>query len=214
MKKFFPLLFLATSVSAFSPVRYVQISTNAIPVQSGGFNVSSGTVSTFTVTSLSVSNINGSAYTAVTGGQLPATATNDDAAAGKLGEYKESVVSAVTVTGANGVWGNITTLSLTAGDWDVSFDNYLASNGGTITGPWQIAISSYSDITTTDQVAGSNLCVVDFTPGLATAAQETCPVFAYRMKLASTIVVYGKEKLNYSAGSPQVSGRLSARRVR
>jgi hypothetical protein len=53
-------------------------------------------------------------------GQIPGTATNDDAAAGKLGEIISSnivVGSAVSLT--TNTPANITSLSLTAGDWDV-----------------------------------------------------------------------------------------------
>lgn len=53
-------------------------------------------------------------------GQLPGTATNDNASAGNVGEYMESIIavgSAVALTTA--VTSNVTSLSLTAGDWDV-----------------------------------------------------------------------------------------------
>jgi len=55
----------------------------------------------------------------VTPGQVPGTATNDNAAAGKVGETitgtlaSGSAVSLTTATGAD-----VTTVSLTAGDWD------------------------------------------------------------------------------------------------
>jgi predicted nucleic acid-binding protein len=53
-------------------------------------------------------------------GQAPATQTNDSAAAGKVGEFITSnivVGSAVALT--TGTAANVTSVSLTAGDWDV-----------------------------------------------------------------------------------------------
>ena len=52
--------------------------------------------------------------------QAPGSATNDNASAGNLGEYVTSQVTCATATGlSNGVSSNVTTISLTAGDWDV-----------------------------------------------------------------------------------------------
>src|SRR5690349_16625741 len=51
---------------------------------------------------------------------LAGTATNDDAAAGKIGEYIESeVLSGSAVSLTTNTAANITSISLTAGDWDV-----------------------------------------------------------------------------------------------
>lgn len=169
--------------------------------------------SSATITNLSVTNINGAAYSAVTAGQLPATATNDNAAAGKLGEYVEAIVSAVN-SGASGVWGNAASISLTAGDWDVAENNYSQANGATLTGPWQDAISINSGATTTDHVLGSNWVLNDFSAGLATTAQQAIPIVAYRISLSATTTVYWKFVATYSAGQPKAYGRLSARRAR
>lgn len=54
-------------------------------------------------------------------GQLPATATNDNASAGNIGEYIESVIlSASPVSATSNTPSNVTSISLTAGDWDVT----------------------------------------------------------------------------------------------
>src|SRR5216684_1358028 len=54
-------------------------------------------------------------------GQHQGTATNDNAAAGKVGEYISSTIatgSSVTLT--TNTTANVTSISLTAGDWDVT----------------------------------------------------------------------------------------------
>jgi len=54
-------------------------------------------------------------------GQLPGTTTNDNASAGNVGEYTSSIVlSGSAVSLSSGVAKDITTLTLSAGDWDVS----------------------------------------------------------------------------------------------
>lgn len=54
-------------------------------------------------------------------GQIPSTATNDAAAAGKVGEVISSdIPSSSSITVASNTATNITSISLTAGDWDVS----------------------------------------------------------------------------------------------
>lgn len=53
-----------------------------------------------------------------TTGQIPATATSDDAASGKVGEYQTANNGAGTAL-TSAVVTNLTSISLTAGDWDV-----------------------------------------------------------------------------------------------
>lgn len=142
------------------------------------------------------------------------TITNDNAAALDIGEYIEALVSGVTVPGASGVFGDLTSISLTAGDWDVSANTYLAVGGGTVTGPWQVAISVNSAATTSDQVLGSNHVVNDFTPGLAGSAQQDVPINNYRLSLSGTTTIFFKLASTYSVGPTAISGRISARRVR
>ena len=63
---------------------------------------------------------NSGPYCAATLGQLPGTTTNDSASAGNIGEIIKSVItqgSAISLTSPNA--SNITSISLTAGDWDL-----------------------------------------------------------------------------------------------
>lgn len=64
---------------------------------------------------------NGTTNCSAAVGQLPGTTTNDNAAAGKVGEYTSSILLAgAAVALSTGTPADITTLSLAAGDWDVS----------------------------------------------------------------------------------------------
>jgi hypothetical protein len=143
------------------------------------------------------------------------TATNDSAAAGYIGEYVESVVSAATnYPAATVTWGNMTSISLSAGDWDVTGQAELILNGSTMASDaanTAVVVSIHSGTTTTDHVRGSNL--FSYTIPSA-AANRTGVVNVYRLSLASTTTVYFKLIGSYSAGNPQFQCRLSARRMR
>lgn len=142
------------------------------------------------------------------------TASNDNAAAGYIGEYIESIVSSATnVPAATGVWGNMTSISLTAGDWDVTGTCQAYGNGATVVNPSLVAVSIFSGATTTDHVVGSNVLQLA-PPGATAGAERSVTVPSYRISLSGTTTVYFKENWTYSVATPQYQCRLSARRVR
>src|SRR5712664_1249621 len=63
------------------------------------------------------------------GDQLLGTITNDAATAGNIGEYITSVINSPGVTLSNNVASNVTSISLTAGDWDISGAVYFTLTG-------------------------------------------------------------------------------------
>ena len=142
------------------------------------------------------------------------TATNDDAATGNVGEEVRSSVPGSVAGAATGVYDDGTSISLTAGDWDVSACMVADNDGATWTGV-SLGISVTSGNSATGLVNADNLISAAF------ASSSTTPVFvpmtipSYRMSLSTTTVVYLKRKFTYSAGTPQADGvRLSARRAR
>lgn len=136
------------------------------------------------------------------------TITNDSAAAGEIGEYVESVVG-VTSAPTTAQYGDLTSISLTAGDWDISLITLGILNGATCT--FMLAGIGTS--------AGNNGagCVYGDTQvtGLATSnVNATLVVPPKRVALAASATYYLKMYAAYSAGTPQFQGRISARRVR
>lgn len=161
--------------------------------------------------------INASGNASVTGTVNPAlgmvgTTTNNDAAAGVVGEYKESIISVNTnFPGASGAYGDMTSLSLTAGDWDVSLAVYLVLNGATMTAGVRAGISTTSGNSATSLVPGSNT----FNTLPPTSASEAfVAVPNYRVSLSGTTIYYAKLVGTYSVANPQFLCRFSARRVR
>jgi len=140
------------------------------------------------------------------------TATNDSAASGYIGEYITSAVSAGSPIGAgtSNTFKNITTISLTAGDWDVSGVIGFVLNGSVITRT-RGAVSLYSNDTQTDQNQGDNDADAVL-PSATYNSEAIVPV--WRVSLASTSTVYLKANCSYTGAVPNTFGRISARRVR
>jgi hypothetical protein len=114
------------------------------------------------------------------------TITNDNAAAGSVGEIIESTVlqgSAISLT--NNTPANITSISLTAGDWDVFGNIWYAFAGA----PTQIkgAISTTSATFPTPPGAGA---FFQLSASLSTAFADGLPTGMTRLSLNSTTTVY------------------------
>ena len=138
------------------------------------------------------------------------TQTNDSAQAGRIGEYISSVVTTATDHATAGEFKDVTSVSLTVGDWDVSGAILGSLNGATATALYGV-LSLFSGNTTTDHVFGDNSFMV-IAPGATYHSTVVIP--AWRVSIASTTTVYLKTRADYSAGTPQYVGRIVARRVR
>jgi len=137
------------------------------------------------------------------------TTTNDSAAAGYIGEYVEALVTALTNSPSSGTFGDATSISLTAGDWDVV--GFIYEESGTAPTQLRAGISTTSGNSSTGLTESVNY---SFLGASAEANSRTTNVPSYRMSLNSTTTVYLKILSVYGGGTPQYKCRLSARRVR
>lgn len=145
-----------------------------------------------------------------TAGQIPGTTTNDSATAGNVGQYIEALQTAATNFPATGTYGDLGSLALTAGDWDVSIMMNASANGATA----QLVGAGIGTASGTGSTG--------ITPGVNYAAQtaptssanSSVAVPVYRISIASSTTYYCKVIANYTVGTPQYQGRCSARRVR
>lgn len=195
----------------------VTLSGTALPVVNGGTGVTTSTGSGNTVLSTSptlVTPVLGAAsatslsFSSTSG--IIGTTTNNNAAAGSVGEYVESVVSAVNFPTST-QYGDATSISLTAGDWDVTLNYEAGFVSGVISG-MNLGISTTTGNSTTGLVAGSNYQRSVFIP-TAVSNQDSC-IANWRLSLSATTTVYAKFQATYTVGAPQFTGRLSARRLR
>lgn len=143
---------------------------------------------------------------------LAGTTTNDSAAAGLLGEYQESevlVASAVALTTATPA--NVTSLSLTAGDWDVWATTAYSLNAATTLTLIAGGINTTSATFPTSPGKGAYaLLQLPFTAG----AEQVLAVGKRRLSLASTTTAYLVARADFAVNTCAAYGVLAARRVR
>lgn len=143
---------------------------------------------------------------------LVGTATNDSAAAGNIGEYIESVVtSAAPVALVTNTAKTVTSISLTAGDWDVSGIVYHLPAATT---SYTRYIGSISNV---DNTLNSN--VGRFTEfknaALVTGGTTLNDVIPdFRFSLSSTTTIYLIALGTFTVDTSAAYGIIRARRVR
>lgn len=147
-------------------------------------------------------------YGVLFNGSLAGTITNDSATAGTLGEYIEASQTTPTNFAATTTWNDLQTISLTAGDWDVSglIEANLNGSSTTVTA---MGISTTSG----NSAPSSGIARQSFLPPTS-ASLSSGSVPSFRVSIASTTSVYLKYTATFSAGNPQAIGTIRARRVR
>lgn len=179
-------------------------------------NIGSGTIPALTVTALTASTITAGTITfSPTTGGIVGTTTNDNAAAGEVGEYiSQSVLIGASVAVTSNVIKTVASISLTAGDWDVG--GTVSSNpaAGTTTQFFSMAISTVNGpgAITPTQGAENN-----FTGGYVnTLAGQQYQFTAgpMRVSLAATTTIYLVTYMLFSVSTMGAYGFIGARRVR
>ncbi len=126
-----------------------------------------------------------------------------------------TVVDSGAITTVNAAatttWGNIGSISITAGTWLVTGSATFDMNTGVGVTRNLAAISVNSGTTTTDQVSGWNQ--LEFGPCQANYNSSGL-VPNYVLTVGSTTTVYWKFRMDYSSGTPRVNGaRLTAVKI-
>lgn len=180
----------------------------------GGFNViittGAGTTVTLPPSTTAIYNYFIDASGNVTLPQIISigTATNDNALTGAVGEYLQATSSVVL---GIGVRGDVATLSLSAGDWDVDgIVKFTSFNGGSASsGDLQVWINTVSAT-----IPSTPYPILASTAGFT--SNTNIPAFTTRIPAASTTTAY----LSAFAGVPgtfttaSMTGLIRARRVR
>jgi hypothetical protein len=160
------------------------------------------------ITSLTgVTAINRTGGTSITG-----TNTNSNASAGHVGEYIESSIligSAISLT--TNVASNVTSISLTAGDWDVSGIVRIHSNSDSTS--FTQGLGSIGSTSATVEVVNVNMS----TPAVVVlSGVNYCGlgVPTTRISLASTTTIYLVARATFTVSTAQAYGNITARRIR
>lgn len=154
----------------------------------------------------------GALYVEFASGDIPGTTTNDNAAAGRVGEYVEAIVtSASPVALVTATAKTVTSISLTAGDWDVF------GQAGFTKAATTVIIYAVGSISLTDNTLGTEprrvgIAYADAGVDVANDLMLGLPVT--RISVAATTTVYLVHIAGFGTDTCSGFGRLSARRVR
>lgn len=143
------------------------------------------------------------------------TATNDNAAAGKIGEFISSIVtSAAGVSLTSNTSATVTSIPLTAGDWDVAGAcSYLPTTTTSFTRLHE-SISLVNNTLDVTDGSISSMLTAAIVPGIASDLFFRRPVGPVRISLAGTTTIYLVTNAIFTASTLKGGGILRARRVR
>lgn len=137
------------------------------------------------------------------------TTTNNNAAAGSVGELMSSVIAFADRTSlSNSLAANLAVVNLTAGDWDLWGNTTFFNATTTLTSQSWISSASAT-------IPDASLYAIVSTPSVllnGTTMSLTPP--AIRVSLASPTAVYLSVYSVFTVGTTTVCGGLYARRVR
>ena len=148
-------------------------------------------------------------------GNLPATATNDNASAGKLGEVISSAVasgSAVSLT--TGVAADATSITLTAGDWDVWGQICFIPGATTSITQYQGGINTTSATLPTAETVAAARLAFDIAAVVSGVSVQSFPLVAARLSLASSTTVYLIGRATFTISTMGAFGKIIGRRRR
>jgi len=151
------------------------------------------------------------AFSPTTGGII-GTTTNDNASAGNVGEYVASTVGSTSITTTTQT--NITTISLTAGDWDVYGEiEYLPAATTNITDLYaSISLTSATLDQTTFNYARTSYTSAGIVPGAS--KENIIKVGPRRVSISSTTTIYLVGFADFTVSTLNTLGGIRARRIR
>ena len=139
------------------------------------------------------------------------TTTNDNANSGSVGEYLTA--GTATTSATTSVALNATSISLTAGDWDVSGQVLFSPAGSTVTNLVVAGISTTSGAFQALPSGGFNNEQV-IAPFNSAGVANIVAAPITRVSIASTTTVFLVAQANFTVSTLTVSGFIRARRVR
>jgi hypothetical protein len=136
------------------------------------------------------------------------TTTNNNANAGSVGEFVTATNSAVSLT--SGTAANVSSISLTAGDWDVQGGVQFIPAASTV---FTQGVASISTTTATQGAltAGSGQVIWS---GSVTAQQQALQTGVSRISLTGTTTVFLVGTAGFTTSTLTANGYIRARRVR
>ncbi len=196
----------ASTTGLFSPA---SLTTANATITGGSINstpVGGGTPASGAFTSISATSTITPNQTA----GIVGTTTNNSANAGSVGEYVTATALTVSTTSATPL--NVTSISLTAGDWDVSGVLQVIPAASTTLAGVTASISTTSGAT--GPFGTSTFLNLVVTTGYGTGQSQGIPTPVVRLSLASTTTVFLVAVVVFGTSTLTSSGLIRARRMR
>jgi hypothetical protein len=215
------LLCIAADAATELPVQLISPagSTSGQAIVSTGATSAPGWSNSFTITGGSITGvpISGStgSFTTVTASStitpsqtagIVGTTTNNAANAGSVGEFVTATGTGISMSSATPT--NMTSVSLTAGDWDVLGNVEFDGAGGAVMNSAQAGVNSTS--ATLPGLPAKGVLTTAATPNSSNSV--AAPVI--RFSLASTTTIFLVGQTGFSTGTVTGTGFIRARRVR
>jgi hypothetical protein len=144
-------------------------------------------------------------------GQLPGTATNDNADPGNVGEFgTANVAQGSAVSISTGTPKTVVSMSLTAGDWDAWGMIGIVPAAGTTVSQIGAGISE----TANTLPAATDPSYLNHEWTFTTADVQQMPVGQTRISLATTSTIYLVISCTFAVSTNAAFGTLAARRAR
>lgn len=138
---------------------------------------------------------------------IPGTNTNDSATAGNIGEYVSSIIASTSAFGVvSGAVTNLTSINLSAGDWDVNGLLGVLPTG---------TCTEFAGIISSQNGAFGDLtfAMVLQSTTLTPAVRQAFSIPTRRLSLAGSTTIYAVTQVTYGT-SATIYGFLTARRPR
>ena len=136
------------------------------------------------------------------------TTTNNDASAGQVGEYVVSTIASSGTSLTTGSYVNVTSISLTAGDWDINGICSFTSPGSPV-----ISYLNWGS-SLTSATAGVNGAISSYTGGSVNTVDFSLPFPTFRYSLSGTTTIYLVARASWTTSTMSSYGSIRARRVR
>lgn len=145
-------------------------------------------------------------------GQLPGETSTGSASAGNVGEYTESVINSGSATGlVTATAKTVTSISLTAGDWDVDAVGYFLPTGTTSLTYINASIGTVTNVQDATPGRFNTLAMAAFVPGVNAVAM---PVPNYRISVSGPTTIFLVVQSVFTVSTLGGYGIVRARRVR
>lgn len=143
-------------------------------------------------------------------GTVYGTNTNDSASSGYVGEIISDDETAETNFPTSGNYGDLCSITLTAGDWDIEGGASCAFTGA-VTFDWRLGISTTSGNSATGLTSGTTLF---YSLPPISGIKNSLTIPRIRASLTGSTTYYLKIYSGYSGTAPTATGNITARRVR